>query len=190
MKNLITPLFLILFNVQSFSQSNEYTFLDSLPITVILGEAIVLPKPIIPVNHKTQYGSKRYTSLERKVLKVWPYASYAGTIMNSLEETLSNVTCDKERNQIIEDYEQRLKSQFEDDLRKMTFSEGVILIKLIDRQTDNSSYVLIQQLKGRINAFMWQGVARIFGHNLKSEYQPLDDDAPIEHIIYMNDLDV
>ena len=76
-----------------------------------------------------------------------------------------------------------MKAQFEKDLRDMTVSEGVILIKLIDRQTGDSSYNLLRELKGKMSAFMWQGVARVFGHDLKSEYQAEGDDVWIENTI-------
>jgi pyruvate dehydrogenase complex dehydrogenase (E1) component len=72
-------------------------------------------------------------------------------------------------------------------LRKLTFSQGRLLIKLIDRETGDTSYKLIKELKGGFSAFMWQSVARIFGSNLKSEYEMEGDDAMIERIIIMID---
>jgi len=65
----------------------------------------------------------------------------------------------------------------------MTISEGIILIKLIDRETGDCSYELISELRGSFSAFMWQSLARLFGHNLKSEYDGEGDDAAIEEIV-------
>jgi len=68
-------------------------------------------------------------------------------------------------------------------MRRLTFTQGKILIKLIDRETSNTSYELIRQYRGKISAIFWQGIARIFGANLKSTYDPRGDDYLIEHIV-------
>jgi hypothetical protein len=72
-------------------------------------------------------------------------------------------------------------------MRKLTFTQGKILIKLIDRETENTSYDLIRQYRGKFSAAFWQGIARIFGANLKSDYDPTGEDYLIEQII--NDLE-
>ncbi|TFH22950.1 MAG: DUF4294 domain-containing protein, partial [Bacteroidia bacterium] len=66
---------------------------------------------------------------------------------------------------------------------KLTVTQGIILVKLIDRETGRSSYLVIKELKGSITAFFWQGIARIFGNNLKAEYDPEGDDRVIEDIV-------
>ena len=65
----------------------------------------------------------------------------------------------------------------------MTISQGRLLIKLIDRETQNTSYDLIKDYRGKLSAAFWQGIARIFGTNLKEEYDRFGDDALIEIII-------
>ena len=73
--------------------------------------------------------------------------------------------------------------EYEDDIEDMTISQGRILIKLIDRETQNTSYTLIREYRGKFSAAFWQGIARIFGTNLKEEYDPYGEDALIEAII-------
>ena len=73
--------------------------------------------------------------------------------------------------------------QFEKDLRNMTVSEGVILVKLIDRQTGATGYELLRSMKGKFSAFMWQSVARVFGQNLKDDYDMNGEDVWIENIV-------
>jgi hypothetical protein len=68
-------------------------------------------------------------------------------------------------------------------VENLTISQGEVLIKLIDRQTGNTSYELVKQLKGGLNAFMMQSIARLFGHNLKETYDP-DEDRDIETILH------
>jgi len=65
----------------------------------------------------------------------------------------------------------------------MTFSEGRILIKLVDRQTGKTSYELVQQLRGNLSAVLWQSVARVFSTSLKYEYDKDGDDKWIEEIV-------
>ena len=93
----------------------------------------------------------------------------------------------KARKALIETKE-ALKSQFEGELRRLTVREGVILIRLIDRQANQTTYAVVRELKGRLSAFMWQGLARLFGHDLKSQYDPTGDDAAIEHILHAHGL--
>jgi hypothetical protein len=162
---------------------------DSLPPLVHLDEAVILPGPSIPIEHRTQPGSKRYSRLEKRVIKVWPYAVYAGLAMDSLEAELQGIPHAKERKAIIEAREDALKLRFEGELRRLTVREGVILIRLIDRQANQTTFGVVQELKGRLSAFMWQGLARLFGHDLKSEYDASGEDAAIEHIIHAHRLE-
>lgn len=61
-------------------------------------------------------------------------------------------------------------------------------MKLIDRQTGRSSYALVQEFRGRFSAFFWQGIARMFGGDLKAEYDPQGDDALLEQLIELYEL--
>lgn len=162
---------------------------DSLPPLVQLEEAVVAGPPSIPADHRCQPGSRRYSRLEKRVLKVWPYAAYAGLVMDTLERELPGLPDSKARKARIASREEALKARFEGELRRMTVREGVLLIRLIDRQAERTTFGVVQELKGRLSAFMWQGLARLFGHDLKSEYDPTGADAPIEHIIHVHGLE-
>lgn len=159
---------------------------DSTAQVVTLGPAVVYSPSLDHVDST----SRRYTRLERKVLKVWPYAALAGELMEELAVELEHVDNRKQRKTMIEEREERLMARFADDLKRLRVSEGVILIRLIDRQAGQPSYGVVRELKGRFSAFMWQGLARIFGHNLKSEYDPKGEDAIIEHIIERHRLEL
>ena len=165
------------------------TATDSLPPLVHLDEAVIAPQHTIPSNHPVQPGSRRYSRLERRVLKVWPYAAYAGQVMDTLEVELATLPDAKARKAVIEQRESELKTRFEGELRRMTVREGILLIRLIDRQAHRTTFGVVQELKGRLSAFMWQGLARLFGHDLKSEYDAAGQDAAIEHIIQSHGLD-
>lgn len=128
---------------------------------------------------------QRYDKLQQKVIKVYPYAHVAGEVMRKYEERCRYVSDPGEQSKLLDQAEEQLKAQFEKDLRNLTISEGVILIKLIDRETGETSFQLVRDLKGRFSAFMYQSVARIFGHNLKDEYDPNGEDLWIENTVAM-----
>lgn len=142
-------------------------------------EVFIIPEKQFP--NRRQF--RRYTRLMYHVRKVYPYAVLAGEKMAEMERELQNMKTEKERKAYIDRMEKELFSEFEDDLRKMTITQGRILIKLVDRETGDTSYDLISELKGSFSAFFWQSIARIFGSNLKSRYDPHGEDADIEEIV-------
>lgn len=168
--------------------SAQTTPVDSLPPLVHLEVAEVASLPSIPSDHRVQPGSRRYSRLEKRVLKVWPYADFAGRAMDSLEIEMADIDSKKERRALVDRKEEELKARFEGELRRLTIREGVILIRLIDREANRTTFGVVQELKGRLSAFMWQGLARLFGHDLKSEYDAAGDDAAIEHILHAHGL--
>ncbi|MBK7854737.1 MAG: DUF4294 domain-containing protein [Bacteroidetes bacterium] len=78
--------------------------------------------------------------------------------------------------------EDEMKARFDAELKKLTMTQGRILIKLIDRETGNTSYTLVKELRGNLSAFYWQGLAKLFGSNLKTEFDAQGEDAAIEQI--------
>jgi hypothetical protein len=125
----------------------------------------------------------RYDKLQKKVIKTYPYAKAAGDVMRTYEALCLHITDEGQRKEMLDKAEKHMMKQFEKDLRNMTVSEGVILVKLIDRQTGETGYELLQQLKGKFSAFMWQSIARIFGQNLKDDYDGSGEDVWIENIV-------
>jgi hypothetical protein len=136
-----------------------------------------------PREFKNERQRRRWNVLIKRVNKVYPYAKAAGDLMHEYEDELAKLETKKDRKEYLKLAEADLKAQFEGDITDMTISEGIILIKLIDRETGDCSYELISELRGSFSAFMWQSLARLFGHNLKSEYDGEGDDAAIEEIV-------
>ncbi|OFY10375.1 MAG: hypothetical protein A2X11_11285 [Bacteroidetes bacterium GWE2_42_24] len=132
---------------------------------------------------KNPWDQKRYEKLVRNVRKVYPYARLAGLKLREYESVLKAAPSDHERRKIMKQAEKELTDKFGPELKKLNFSQGKILIKLIDRETGNSSYTLLQELRGKFTAFIWQQLARIFGYNLKINYDPLGEDYQIEEIV-------
>jgi hypothetical protein len=128
---------------------------------------------------------KRNERLVHNVKKAYPYAKLAGIKFKEYEAILLAAENEEARKKLMKQAEDDLKLEFEDDIRALTFRQGIILIKLVDRETGNSSFTVIQELRGKFTAFFWQTFARLFGYNLKTEYDPTGTDKEIEDIVLM-----
>jgi hypothetical protein len=104
-----------------------------------------------------------------------PYAIEASKIITDANEHIATLETEREKNQYLKKVEKQLKEEYEPVIRKMTFSQGKLLIKLIDRQCGSSSYELIKIYKSGRSAFFWNGIAGIFGMDLKNEYDPKEE---------------
>ncbi len=133
---------------------------------------------------KERFQWWRYRRLVRNVKKVYPYSIVVREKFKEINDTLQSIDGKKARKEFLKNFETDLFGKYEDDIKHMTITQGKILIKLIDRETQNTSYQLIRDYRGAVSAFFWQGLARIFGSNLKAEYDPYGDDYLIEKIIY------
>lgn len=136
---------------------------------------------------KTQRAARQFNRLVYNIKKVLPYARIAKQRITIIQDSLSHIEDSKLRKKYISESEDALFKEFEKPLRHLTITQGRILIKLIDRETGDTSYQLIKLLKGRFSAFIWQGVARLFGSSLKSEYDSEGTDRDIELIIQLID---
>lgn len=126
---------------------------------------------------------KAYMKLKRDVLRAYPYARLAASQLKFINDSIARIPSEKAQKKFLKIHEKELKSQFEKDLKKLTVTQGRILIKLIDRETGSTSYALVKELRGSLQAFFWQGLARLFGSNLKSEYDKQGEDQLIESIV-------
>ena len=94
------------------------------------------------------------------------------------------IESEKERKAYSKEVEESLKAEFEGELRKLTVSQGRILLRLVDRETGNTTYEILKDFRGSLSAVFWQTVAKIFGSNLKTRYNPSSgEDKTIEQII-------
>jgi hypothetical protein len=128
----------------------------------------------------------RYERLVYNVKRVYPYALIVREKFKDVNAQLEKLSGDRERKNYLKEVEKQVFSNYEDDMRDMSITQGRILIRLIDRETNITSFDLIKQYRGNISASFWQGIARLFGTNLKEEYDPLsnESDFVIEKIIH------
>ncbi len=155
---------------------------DTIP-HIDLREIVIMP----PMNFRSEREYLRYSRLVRNIKITLPYARLAASKLHEINAHLATLKTDKERKAFLKQSEKTLFDEFEKPLRKLTISQGRLLIKLIDRETGDTSYNLIKQYKGKFSAFFWQSLARLFGSNLKDEFEEAGDDKTINYIITLID---
>ncbi len=128
---------------------------------------------------------RQFTRLMKNVKIVYPYARLAGIKLREYEDTLAMAPDDKARKKIMKKVEDQIEAEYGKDLRDLTVTQGKILLKLIDRETGESSYELVADLRGEFRAVFYQAFARIFGLNMKLRYDPEGEDSEIEYIVQM-----
>lgn len=121
----------------------------------------------------------------RDVKKTLPFAKLVASELTQTNMKLASLPNDKLRKAYLNKFEKEVFTKYESDLKKMTINQGRLLLKLIDRECEQSSYDLIKIYRGTLTAFFWQGVARVFGTNLKDNYDASDKDKIIERVIIL-----
>ena len=142
-------------------------------VTVYLSGMLLTPKEI-----------KSNAKLIRNVRLMLPYAREAKTRLDVLETEIANLP-KKERKAAIKRAEKEITEKYKADLSKYSFSQGLVLIKLIDRETNRTAYTLVGELKGAFRAGVYQAFAKLFGYNLKTHFDPQHDkkDDLIDRIV-------
>ena len=146
---------------------------DSVPLVHIL-PVYVFSRPV---------DLRRYRKLVDAVKKVYPIARIAKAKMAAMEEELCRLPTKKAQKAYIRQVYNQLKEEYTPVLKHMTRTQGKVLLKLIDRETEYTAYEVLKEFRGGFVAGFWQGVSRIFGQNLKSEYDKQNEDRMIEQIV-------
>lgn len=195
MKTFLTITFVLFSSGYVVSQDTLLNRGDTLPTRFYLLEnvtrdGVTMPEVTIDeINVSRKMGLKdrfqwwRYRKLVYNVKKVYPFCVIVRENLSQVNDTLMMLKSDRERRVYLKDYEKQVFSEYKDDMMSMTITQGRLLIKLVDRETTNSSFELIQQYRGAVTAVFWQGIARLFGTNLKDKYDPAGDDYLIERVV-------
>ncbi len=126
---------------------------------------------------------RRYRKLVDAVRKVYPIAKIAKAKMTDMEAELCRLETPKEQKAYIKSIYHQIKEEYTPVLKRMTRTQGRVLLKLIDRETEYTAYEVLREFRGGFVAGFWQSVSRIFGQNLKSEYDREGEDRIIEQIV-------
>lgn len=187
-------LFILILNTSLFSQDNiDQTVPTTEPgykcrAEVINGDTV----PVIDLQDiyvYTEYVFKnkkhyeQWTRVKYNVKKVYPYAILAAAKLKEYDVILAKMPNEKMKKAYLRVCEKDLKHEFEDELKDLSINQGRVLMKLIDRETGKTTFEIVKQMRGGFEACMWQAVARIFGNNMKDDYDANVEDIMIERAI-------
>lgn len=146
-----------------------------------LDEVIILKK----LKFDTPEDQRRYLILRRKTRKVYPYAKLASERLTTMNERLNSLTKKRDRKVYTKRIQKYIEEEFSEKLKKLTRTEGQILIKLIHRQTGYTAFDLVKELRSGWKAFWYDTTANMFDISLKETYQPYQnkEDFLIEDIL-------
>ena len=172
--------------VTVFSQDENSTYFkiegDSVFKKEIDLKEVVVYKPVIFADNQERLD---YFVLKRKVLKVYPYAKMASERLAKLNDRLDKIKSKRKKKKYTKMLEKFLQEELTAELRKLTRTEGQILVKLIYRETGTTAFSLVRELRNGFRAFTYNTIAKVFKISLKEEYDPLNvrEDLFIEDIL-------
>ncbi len=194
-----TPAFLlfalILFSTSLFSQDTQQD--PTVPVTqpgykcraeIVNGDTVPVVD-LYDVYVYTEYVLKnkrqreQWTRIKYNVKKVYPYAILAAAKLKEYDRILEHMPDEKMKKAYLRVCEKDLKHEFEDELKELSINQGRVLMKLIDRETGKTTYEIVKEMRGGFQACMWQAVARIFGNNMKDDYDANFEDIMIERAV-------
>lgn len=159
-------------------------------VQVVRGDTLYtsfLPEIVVKGKPRSNARYKRYNNsmsrLEYNVRKAYPYALIVARKVDEINAKIATLPNNKDRERWLDDEYKRLFKEFKAPLMKLTYTQGRILVKLIDRETSTRAYTHIKTFRSGFNAVFWQSIALMFGNNLKAGYDPLGEDAEIEAIV-------
>jgi hypothetical protein len=144
-----------------------------------LGDLYCFP-PMKFVNKKQE---QFYWRTVRDVKRVLPYARMASRMLAEVNQHLATLPTEQEKKAYLKSIEKTMFKQYDKDLRSMSINQGKLLVRVIDRECNQTAYSIIKLYKGSLTAWFWQGVAKLFGSDLKAEYDVQNKDRIIERVI-------
>jgi hypothetical protein len=184
--------FLVFAILISFSATAQVAKLDTLKIQefteendTILKDPILLEEVIIHKSKLDPESKKQFLILQNRVYKVYPYAKIAADRLSGLNRNMAALKSNKEKRKYFKIVENYIENEFTDKLKKLSRKQGQVLVKLIYRQTGQTTYDLIREQKSGWKAFWSNTTAKLFDINLKLGYSPFEvnEDFLIETIL-------
>ena len=199
MKNLLVILFMILTTSisaqpQKVDRETEQTPKKIIYLTPNVYTAVIIGNDTVacmyltdfikysPIRHQTAHEVVQYNRLIRDVKKTLPYAKEVARIIIETYEYMETLPDHDAKQKHLEKMEKHLKDVYTPKMKKLTRRQGQLLMKLIDRETNSSSYHIVQSFMGTAKAFGYNFMASLFGNSLKKRYNPYDEDRMVERV--------
>ena len=138
---------------------------------------------VAKAKQKSKREWKNYYKMVYNLPRVYPYAQIAKNKLAEMDTEFQKITNKRQRKEYIKQVEKELNEQYKSALKKMSLSQGKMLIKLINRETETTVYQIVKEMKGGLSAFFWQSIASFFGASLKSKFDESGDDAILNNLI-------
>lgn len=186
----VLTLFALLPSVSAKAQDKSPSGGVLLPMCVYNGDTIPyinLPTVYIfkPLKFRNDRERTEYYRLVRNVKRVYPISREINRTIIETYEYLQTLPNEKARQRHIKRVEKGLKDQYTPQMKKLSFAQGKLLIKLVDRQSSQTSYELVKAFMGPFKAGFYQTFAALFGASLKKEYDPTGDDKLTERVVLL-----
>ena len=185
----IIYLYIALFSLHSFCQEKDSLPLSKKYILIKIGDTLTIDLDEVKLLPKTKFKAREdinyYYWLRKKVFKTYPYAMLAAQRLDTLNNRLERIKSNRKKKKYIKIAQQYLEGEFTNQLKKLTRTEGRILIKLIHRQTGKTTFSQIKSLRSGWRAFWYNTTANLFSLSLRTEYNPEsnNEDYLIEDIL-------
>jgi hypothetical protein len=167
-----------------FSQNNDdavIPYVSKIPegyrVTAVIENNDTIPyiwMPWVVISERMPFKTRRryveWTRLKHNVKKVYPYAILAAAKLKEYDLELAKIPNESDRKAFLKKSEKELQKQFGEELKGLSINQGIILMKLIDRETGKTTYNIVKEMRGNFQAFMWQSLASLFGSSMKQEY--------------------
>ncbi|ATA67948.1 hypothetical protein CGC48_04475 [Capnocytophaga cynodegmi] len=184
MKSFFLTLFAIIYcsfvsaQTDTLHQDSNLQFID----TIRLPEVVVFGKERKFINEEAR---KQYLILRNRVKKVYPYAKLAADRLEIMQQTMDTMRNKRAKKLYTKRMQKYIEDRFTDELKKLSRSQGRILVKLIHRQTGKTAFQLVKDLRNGWSAFMYNSTAWLYDISLKTEYNPTEnnEDLLIEEIL-------
>lgn len=161
---------------------------DTMPVynlpTIVVGGPDYTKPPVF----KSKKQAQKYNRLQAYIKKVYPYAKLASQKLRECEEEIKRDP--DSRKKAMRKVEKALRKKYGNALKKLTVSQGKLLLLLIDRETGFTTFELVKELRGSFNASVYQGFAVLFGHSLKLNYEPRGKHWMMEDIVQKIELGI
>jgi len=151
------------------TEDNDTLFLADLPLISVTGSRLFI-------------DMSKYRRMKRNATKAYPYAKNAIALLEEIERETELIEKKRHQRKYLKKLEKELKKQFKEELTQLTTTQGKILVKMIERDTDKTFYKIIKGLKNPVTAMLFQGIGKRYGYDLKKGYD-VEDEWMLEKII-------
>lgn len=183
----VSVIFFWLFLLLNVEVSAQVRGIDYTMYGKVEGQDTIIVLILDPITIYSKKNIPRFyrniTRLKTAIIVTYPIAKDAEQCLKEMRCNISEMDDKKEIRRYVDSVENELIKRYTPKLKKMTYYQGAILLKLIDRQTGNSGYSLVKEIKNGFSAFFWQAIARIYGANLKTRYAPRGKDFILEDLV-------